>query len=127
MNTAHHLTKGLSAAVLFLFSLTVSALAGEADVVDAKATKGTDGTWRFDVTVRHADTGWDHYANKWEVVGPDGTVLATRVLAHPHVDEQPFTRSKFGVSIPKGVTSVTLRAGDSVHELGGAEIALELE
>ena len=35
------------------------------------------GRWRFDVTVRHADEGWDHYADKWDVVAPDGTVLAT--------------------------------------------------
>ena len=38
-------------------------------------------------------TGWEHYANKWDVVGPDDTILGTRVLLHPHVNEQPFTRS----------------------------------
>ena len=43
------------------------------------------------VTVQHADTGWDHYADAWEVLAPDGTVLGTRTLLHPHTDEQPFT------------------------------------
>ena len=102
------------------------AFAGEADVIDATATQSANGTWTFRVTVRHADTGWDHYADKWQVLGPDGTVLATRVLHHPHVDEQPFTRSLSGVSIPEGVETVTIRAGDSVHEFGGAEFSVKL-
>jgi hypothetical protein len=103
------------------------ALAGEADVVDVKATPEAGGTWRFDVTVRHADEGWDHYADKWDVLAPDGTVLATRVLLHPHESEQPFTRSLGGVAIPPGVTSVIVRAHDSVHGYGGAELEVALD
>ncbi len=103
------------------------ALAGAADVENVAVRKNNDGTYNFDVTVRHADAGWDHYANRWDVVGPDGTVLGTRVLLHPHVDEQPFTRSLGGVEVPEGVTSVTIRAHDSVHKLGGAEIKVELK
>jgi hypothetical protein len=100
--------------------------AGEADVVGVEARQSADGTWRFDVTVRHADEGWDHYADRWEVVAPDGTVLGVRELAHPHVTEQPFTRSLGGVAVPDGVGRVTVRARDSVHGYGGAERSLEL-
>lgn len=100
--------------------------AGEADVVGAKATKTGNDTYRFDVTVAHQDTGWDHYANVWQVIGPDGAILGERVLAHPHVNEQPFTRSLSGVTIPADVKGVTLRAGDLVHAFGGAEVYLEL-
>jgi hypothetical protein len=103
------------------------ALAGEADVVDVKATHEAGGTWRFDVTVRHADEGWDHYADKWEVLAPDGTLLATRVLLHPHETEQPFTRSLSGVTIPADVDRVTIRAHDSVHGYGGAVLAVALD
>lgn len=103
------------------------ALAGAADVENVAVRKNSDGTYNFDVTVRHSDTGWEHYANRWDVVGPDGTVLGTRVLLHPHVHEQPFTRSLGGVEVPEGVTSVTIRAHDSVHKLGGAEIKVELK
>lgn len=102
------------------------ATAGEADVVAAQAYPTGDGTWRFEVTVRHADTGWDHYADKWDVVAPDGRVLGTRVLLHPHETEQPFTRSLGGVAVPADVTAVTLRAHDSVHAYGGAEVTVEL-
>lgn len=101
-------------------------LAGEADVVAAKAVQEVDGTWRFDVTVRHADEGWAHYADAWEVLAPDGTVLATRTLFHPHVGEQPFTRSLSGVRIPAGLRGVHLRARDSVHGYGGAELKVSL-
>ncbi len=45
------------------------------------------------VTLAHPDTGWDHYADGWRIEDENGNVLGTRVLAHPHVAEQPFTRS----------------------------------
>ncbi|MCR9139523.1 MAG: hypothetical protein NXI27_26220 [Alphaproteobacteria bacterium] len=104
-----------------------SALAGEVDVVAVDASPQSDGTWRFSVTVKHDDEGWDHYANRWDVVGPDGTVYGERVLAHPHVNEQPFTRSLSGVSIPEDVSQVIVRANDSVHGLGGIEMTVDLK
>jgi len=92
---------------------------GEADVEQVIVTNTGDRTFRFDVTVRHDDTGWDHYADKWEVLAPHGEILATRTLLHPHVDEQPFTRSLTGIRIPASVVEVIVRAHDSVHEYGG--------
>lgn len=101
------------------------AFADEPDVVAAEARED-GGTWTFSVTVRHVDTGWDHYADRWDVVAPGGAVIASRTLLHPHVDEQPFTRSLGGVVVPEGVTRVTIRAHDKVHGLGGREFVLEL-
>ena len=120
--------RGLAAALALAVTtaLSMTAFAGEADVVAVEATRQGDGTWRFDVTVQHADTGWDHYADRWDVVAPDGTVLDTRVLLHPHVTEQPFTRSLAGVTIPEDVRQVTIRAHDSVHGYGGVEMTLDL-
>ena len=112
--------------ILALSGLAGPALAGEVEVVDARAAEASDGSYRFDVALRHADEGWEHYADAWDVLAPDGTVLATRVLGHPHVDEQPFTRSLSGVAIPAGVTRVTIRGHDKVHGHGGAELALSL-
>jgi len=95
--------------------------AGEADVVDVVITKTSSGDFRVDTTVLHDDNGWDHYADRWDVVAPDGTVLGSRVLAHPHDNEQPFTRS-LTLSIPTNIKTVIIRANDSVHELGGKEM-----
>ena len=117
---------GALAVAVFGFSFT-TALAGEADVIAVEAVQEGDNTWRFSVTVRHADEGWDHYADRWQVVAPDGTVLGTRVLLHPHENEQPFTRSLGGVVIPEDVREVVVRAHDSVHGDGGAEIQVKLE
>jgi hypothetical protein len=113
-----------AAAMLLLVS---AAIAGEADVVDVKATPEGEGAWRFDVTVRHADEGWEHYADRWEVLSPDGEVLGVRELLHPHVDEQPFARSLTGVAVPDRVEEVEVRARDSVHGFGGATMRVRLE
>ena len=102
-----------------------AATAGEADVVGVEVTSQGGGSYRFDVTVEHGDEGWDHYADAWDVVAPDGSVLGTRVLLHPHENEQPFTRSTT-VTILDGITEVTLRAKDSVHDYGGAEMTVTL-
>lgn len=103
------------------------AAAGEADIRDVAVTPDDEGTYRFDVTVAHADEGWDHYANAFVVLAPDGeTILGTRELLHPHTDEQPFTRSLGGVAIPDDIESVIVRARDSVHGFGGEEIAVQL-
>ena len=59
-------------------------------------------------------------------MAPAGRVLATRVLLHPHVDEQPFTRSH-SVKIPRDVDEVTVRAHDKVHGYGGAEMTVALK
>ncbi len=107
--------------------LALPAHAGEADVVGAQVVRDGEGIYRFHVSVAHTDTGWDHYADKWEVVAPDGSLLGTRVLAHPHEHEQPFTRSLGGVAVPQDVDQVTLRAHDSVHGYGGAEMMLEIK
>lgn len=111
---------------------------GCADVVNATATQqstGDGGTWTFSVTVSspyETGDGWDKYADAWEVRDTAATatatvVLGTRVLLHPHVAEQPFTRSLSGVAVPEAVESVTIAARDSVAGFCGRELVLELE
>ena len=114
--------------MLFTYVILMAATvyAGEADVIEVNAKPGGGGVYSFDVTVRHADDGWKHYADKWDVVAPDGSILGTRTLYHPHVDEQPFTRSLSGVKIPAGISKVTLRAHDSVHGYGGKTVELQI-
>ena len=115
----------LSLSPLLLVAVAGASQAGLADVLSASASCAAS-VCTFRVTVRHADAGWDHYANAWEVLLPDGSVLATRVLEHPHVEEQPFTRELGGVKIPPNVTSVRIRARDSVHGYGGREVVVPL-
>lgn len=113
---------------------TQSPSPANADVLFVKATETSPNTWSFSVTVEHPDTGWEDYADGWDVVLPDGTVVLpnadspfTRLLLHPHETEQPFTRSQSNIAIPEEVTAVTVRAHDIVDGFGGEEVMVELE
>lgn len=113
-------------ALVALCLSTSSALAGEADILSATATQDIRGTWTVSATILHADTGWEHYADRFDVLDEDGNLLGSRTLFHPHVDEQPFTRSLSALAIPDQVSTITVRAHDSVHELGGATVEVML-
>jgi len=105
-----------------------------ADVVFVRAEKDPEpDSWTFQVTVRHPDTGWEDYADGWDVMLPDGTVIKpdpdspfTRTLLHPHQEEQPFTRSQSGILIPEGITKVQVRAHDLVDGFGGEVVVVDL-
>lgn len=109
------MTIKFAAAILATALICTAALADPAEVVgvDASVTSGT--TWRFDVAIAHPETGWDDYADGWRIETGDGQVLGTRPLAHPHANEQPFTRSLTGVDIPGDVNEIMVRASTSVE------------
>lgn len=102
---------------------TDHAAGGCADVVAAEVEPDGE-TFRLRVTVRSADTGIEKYADAWEVRSPSGEVLGVRTLTHPHVDEQPFTRSLGGVEIPAGLDEVEVAARDSVEGFCGATLTV---
>lgn len=113
-------------AVLLATTLAGSLLAGEPCIIKGGISCDKDRNCDFSVTLRHQDEGWDHYADRWEVLDESGNIIATRVLAHPHVNEQPFTRSLQGVKIPAGIKRVWIRAHDSVHGYGSQQAELVL-
>ena len=102
------------------------AFAGEADVVGVTVDCESARVCSFAVTVSHEDEGWEHYADRWEILNENGGEIAVRVLAHPHVDEQPFTRSLNGVKISDEITSLQIRAHDSVHGYSGKTAVVKL-
>lgn len=92
--------------------------------IDGATARASGDAWTISVTITHAETGWDDYADGWQVLAPDGTELGMRVLAHPHENEQPFTRSLSGVEIPDDLDHVLIRArtlgdgwGDALYRL----------
>lgn len=88
--------------------------AGEVKILAADFHHNSNNRWRVNVTLKHHDTGWDHFADKWRLVDEKGNVLGDRVLFHPHM-EQPFTRSLGGVQIPEGMSTIHVEAHDKVH------------
>jgi hypothetical protein len=122
----HHRLAAAGLSLALLAGLNGAACAGHADVLKAEIERQADGDYRVTATLRHADSGWDHYADRWELTGPEGQVIATRTLFHPHIDEQPFTRSLSGIHIPSTWTWVRVRAHDLVHGYGGREVTLSV-
>ena len=93
-----------------------------------KLTGKSNGTWTFDVTILHEDTGWDHYADLWVIVDPEtDSVLGTRVLAHPHVNEQPFTRSLSSVNIPEDINIIEIRSKCNLHGFLGKSVRINFD
>ena len=113
-------------ALLLSLALSAPAAAVQADpprIVDVKVRDSGMG-WKISVTIEHQDTGWDHYVPGWEVLDAAGNRLAYRKLHHPHVTEQPFTRSLSSVMIPDGTRKVMIYArsnrdgwGPDAHKL----------
>ncbi len=99
--------------------------AGEVTIVDAVFNRA-GAHWNASVTLRHADTGWEHYADAWRVVDAQGKVIKTRTLYHPHVDEQPFTRSLRDIEIPADTTVVYIEAHDRKHGWAPQRMKVEL-
>ncbi len=116
--------------ITFSFLLLICSLtsqANEVEITNVVAHQGSDKTWTFAVTLKHGDTGWDHYANEWQVIAPDNKILATRTLYHPHVEEQPFTRNTSGVKIPASMETVRIIAKDTVHGLAKTAMKINLK
>lgn len=116
---------GTLAVVLSGFSIVV--VAGDVEIVHARFRHSGGAEWSVDVTLRHADSGWDHYADAWRVVAGDSTVLGTRTLYHPHENEQPFTRSLGGVAIPADTSTVYVEAHDKVHGWSPQRVQVNIE
>jgi len=107
---------------LLLFSSM--GLAGEVSILEVKVECPNSCT--FAVTLEHMDEGWHHYADRWEVVTLDGKLLKSRVLHHPHEQEQPFTRGLSGVIIAPEIKQVKIRARDSKHGYSKHEVVVDL-
>ena len=115
----------LIAASIMILTTTSLVHAGEVSILAASFRSTGAGQWSINVTLKHADAGWDHYADKWRIIDESGKVLGERVLAHPHVDEQPFTRS-LGVKVPNQITTLLVEAHDKKHGWSSQRLKVDL-
>ena len=97
-----------------------------AQVTHVVAAQRSSGKWCFDTSVRHNDQGWEHYADRWEVLDLEGNQLGYRSLGHPHDNEQPFTRSRCEINIPAKISKIIVRAKCNKHGFGGKPIVIDL-
>lgn len=117
----------LTALTVSLFSASNLASAGKADVVKVTYHKLSSGNYNFHVSIQHDDSGWDHYANRWEILDLQGNILAVRDLRHPQLDKDTYQKTKNNIEIPEGIRTVQVRAHDIMHGYGGHVMTVELE
>ncbi|MHA7057443.1 hypothetical protein ACWGOQ_0009520 [Aquimarina sp. M1] len=100
---------------LFLIAIQITACAKndnvttETDVstpeITASVTNvsviGEENNYTFSVQIKSPDVGCDQYADWWEIITENGILVYRRILAHSHVNEQPFNRSGGPVAISK--------------------------
>lgn len=119
-------TLALLAGVALLGGFWPAAQAGDVAVEHAEFIQQGP-SWTVRVTLRHADTGWNHYADAWHLVDARGHELAKRVLWHPHVEEQPFTRAQSGVRLPAGLKVLYVEGHDKGHGWSPQRLRVELD
>ena len=108
-------------------SFFISVLAQASDVeIKNVHLKQHASTWSADVTLKHDDSGWEHYADAWRLLDASGKLLGTRVLYHPHVNEQPFTRSLSNIKIPQGINIIFAEAHDKKHGWSSERVKIDL-
>jgi hypothetical protein len=96
------------------------------DVLAVELRPVGDRVYDVVVTVSSPYDTPERYADGWRVLDPDGVVLGTHTLLHDHAAEQPFTRTQRGLSIPAGVTSVTVEGRDQANGYGGAAVTVDV-
>lgn len=96
--------------IILLSVFSTVCFASDAEIIKVKAEKTSAQKFNISVTLEHEDEGWEHYANAWRIYSAEGELIGERKLHHPHVKEQPFTRSLLGISFPRDHSEVTIVA-----------------
>jgi hypothetical protein len=110
--------------IISLF-LTTTVFANDVEIVKVVLTSQS-GTWRADVTLKHADEGWDHYADAWRLLDEKGNEIGKRTLYHPHVNEQPFTRSLSSFHISDDKKIIFVEAHDKKHGWSSNKVKIDM-
>jgi len=112
--------------IVINISLVANVMANQVEIVKVKM-ESSGNSWTFNVTLLHEDKGWNHYADGWRVVDAKGKELGYRKLWHPHVNEQPFTRSLSNVTIPGTEKIIYIEAHDKVHGWSKQRLKIDLD
>jgi len=113
--------------IALLILTSQSVYAAEVEILSAQFKQMANLKWSVAVTLRHNDQGWDHFADRWQIVDQDNNILGTSILLHPHVHEQPFTRSLNSVSIPTYTQQLFIEARDNTHGWSKQRFRVDME
>jgi hypothetical protein len=89
------------------------------DIKSVEIEKVDESTADLSVTVSSPYDSPERYADGWRVLDQDDQVLGEHTLAHDHADEQPFTRTQTGLTVPDGTQELTVQGRDLKNGYGG--------
>ena len=84
-------------------NVLVTGQSDESASVTAVSVTGASGSYKFGVTIESPDAGCDQYADWWEVIRSDGSLVYRRILALSHVCllyTSPSPRDQRGSRMP---------------------------
>jgi hypothetical protein len=93
-------------------------------ILDARLSRNPDGAYDVAVTISSPYDTPERYADGWRVLTPDGRILGEHILLHDHANEQPFTRTQRGLTIPPGIEEVNVEGRDLVYGYGGQTVTV---
>lgn len=102
-------------------------IAEDVAILSADFLETEKNTWSVNITLKHADSGWQHYADRWRIVDSGGQIFGERVLLHPHVNEQPFTRALNGILIPETAHIIYIEVHDSKHGWSDSKLEIDID
>lgn len=115
-------SRGLRASLRFVVGALLSVLAvlsaagpGFADkpkAIGARVIDLGEDRYQFEVNIAHEDDSWEHFVDRWEIVGKGGAVLATDYMYYPRIDENIVWRALRGVKVDPGTEYVIFRLHD---------------
>jgi hypothetical protein len=83
--------------------------------VTGVTTSGSDGAYTFNVSIESSDIDCTEFANWWEVLAEDGSLLYRRILEHSHTDENGTSDANApGNTFTRDGGPVVIAAGDTV-------------
>jgi hypothetical protein len=118
--------KALLFFTFLLLNIFPVANANNVTILAAAIFHQSHGEYLVNVKLQHQDNGWEHYADEWRLVDAQGNILGSRVLLHPHVEEQPFTRALSNVKLDDSLGTIYVEAHDKEHGWSKQKLEIDL-
>lgn len=97
---------------VFAFLSLAPAHADRPTAIGARVIMVGEDRYQFEVNIAHVDDSWEHFVDRWEVVGKGGKILATDRLYYPRIGENIVWRFLKGIKVDPGTEWVVYRLHD---------------
>ena len=88
---------------------TAVALANMPKAIGAKVVRMGDDRYQFEVNIAHEDDSWEHFVDRWEVIGKGGKILASYYMYYPRIGEGIVWKELRGIKVDPGTKYVIYR------------------